>query len=71
MPQIVLLAALGALAYAGFRSLSRAGQKIAADLERAKRAAQQSADAHHKVQGVDGGTLIYDPTSGVYRPRQS
>lgn len=70
MPQVVLLAAIGAGLYAGYKALMRAGERLAAELKRTEdEASQHAANAAQK----DLGTLQYDPRSGVYKPvtRQS
>lgn len=69
MPQVILLAAIGAGIYAGFRALVRAGENFAAELKRGEdevraRAAQAGAEK-------DLGTLEYDPVSRLYKPRRS
>ena len=70
MPQVFLLAALGAGLYAGYRALLRAGEKMAAELKRSEDEVQQrtapraTGPQHEK----DLGTLEFDPRSGVYKP---
>ena len=66
MPQIVVLAAIGAGLYAGYRALVRASEAMAAQLERSKAEARQRATAQSGEK--DLGTLEYDPRSGVYKP---
>ena len=70
MPQVMLLAAIGAGVYAGYRALMRAAERLAAELTRTEAEARQRAES---VAQKDLGTLEYDPRSGVYKPvtRQS
>ena len=68
MPQVILLAALGAGLYAGMRALVRIGEQFAGDLKRNAEAVRQGAGARAPVGQKDGGTLEYDAASGVYRP---
>lgn len=70
MPQVMLLAAIGAGIYAGYRALVRAGEKLAADLKRGDDEQRANAAAAEKsVMEKDLGSLEYDPRSGVYKPR--
>ena len=70
MPQVVLLAAIGAGVYAGYRALMRMGERVAAELKRGEDELRQKAAA---AAEKDLGPLEYDPGRGVYRPvtRQS
>ncbi len=65
MPQLMVLALVGAAIYAAYRWLWRPARIIAAEVRRAesemRRAAARSAEK-------DMGALEYDPISGVYRP---
>ena len=65
MPQVVLLAAIGAGVYAGYRALMRAGERFAAELRRSEDEARQRAAMGPEK---DLGTLEFDPRSGVYKP---
>ena len=65
MPQVMLLAAIGAGVYAGYRALLRAGDRFAAELKRSEDDARQRQTAGPEK---DLGTLEYDPRSGVYKP---
>jgi hypothetical protein len=65
MPQVVLLAAIGAGVYAGYRALLRAGERFAAELKRTEDEARQRATAGPEK---NLGTLQFDPQSGVYKP---
>ena len=67
MPQVVLLAAIGAGIYAGYRALLRAGERLAAELKRSEDEMRQRAAA---AAEKDLGTLEYDPRSGVYKPAE-
>lgn len=66
MPQLVLLAALGAGLYAGYRVLARAGQKMAEELSKAE--AELRRHTTGRLDEKDLGALEYDPKSGVYKP---
>lgn len=70
MPQVMLLAAIGAGIYAGYRALVHAGEKLAAELKRGDDEQRAHAAAAEKsVMEKDLGSLEYDPRSGVYKPR--
>jgi len=66
MPHVIILALLGAAAYAGYRLLARASREIAAELRRRQEEVER-ASAPLPVER-DLGSLEYDATSGVYRP---
>jgi hypothetical protein len=68
MPQIVLLAALGAGVYAGYRALRAVGDQVRESLARAEADARARSGA--TVTERDLGRLEYDPISGTYRPRR-
>lgn len=57
MPQIVFFAAVGALAYVGYRSFVREAQRVTAKIRRTEK------------QAANGtmGTLVKDPKTGEYR----
>jgi hypothetical protein len=57
MPQIILLAVVGAVAYFGYRSFIREANRVTAKVRRAER--QQATGAN--------GTLVKDPKTGEYR----
>lgn len=65
MPQLMVLALVGAAVYAAYRWLWRPARMIVAGVRRTeaemRRAAARSAEK-------DMGYLEYDPASGVYRP---
>lgn len=65
MPQLVLLAAIGAGAYAGYRWLKRAAEQMQADLKAAEVDVRERRGAQ---RAKDLGALVYDPVSGHYRP---
>lgn len=67
MPQLVVVALLGAGLYAGYRWISRAARQVLEEAERAQRAQAQRAEA---VVIKDLGALELDPASGVYKPKQ-
>jgi hypothetical protein len=66
VPQVIVLALLGAGLYAGHRWLARTSHEIAAELHRAEDALRQSPAGRPLEK--DLGTLEYDPASGVYKP---
>lgn len=57
MPQLLLLAAVGAIAWYGYRKLIGEAERINARVRRAEEEAQNRAS----------GTLIKDPVTGEYR----
>lgn len=67
MPQIVLLAAIGAGVYAGYKVLGKLGAQVVEGLARAEADARQRAGRSGSEK--DLGQLDFDPKSGVYRPR--
>ena len=66
MPQLIVLALLGAGLYAGYRWLTRAANEITAEMQRAQEEFQRR--QRGGVIEKDLGALEYDPASGVYRP---
>ena len=66
MPQVILLAAIGAGIYTGVRALMRITQAMAEELRRKEADARQRASA--PAGEKDLGTLEFDPRSGVYKP---
>ena len=80
MPQVILLAALGAGLYAGYRAIVRAGAAMSAELKRSddelrqRTSAQRSGRPDEKDPYTkdpytkDLGALEFDPRSGVYKP---
>lgn len=71
MPQVVLFATLGALVYVGARALSRVSHQFSENLRRGTEEFQKRADTARQGDSIDGGTLEFDPVSGVYKPRKS
>lgn len=67
MPQLVLIAALGAGLYAGYRLLSRLGVP---DDQVPMPTGDEQRMADTNVE-KDMGRLVYDPQTGVYRPAES
>jgi hypothetical protein len=65
MPQLVLLAAVGAGAYAGYRWLRRAAAQMQADFKAAEVEVKEQAGA---ARAKNLGALEYDPVTGQYRP---
>ena len=68
MPQVILLAVLGAGLYAGIRALARVGEHVAAELKNREDALRQRAAAKAATGSEDRSTLEFDPKSGVYKP---
>jgi hypothetical protein len=65
VPQVIMLALLGAGAYMGYRWVVRTSREIAAEMQRAQDELRRGAPPHVER---DLGRLEYDPQSGVYRP---
>jgi hypothetical protein len=65
MPQLVLLAAIGAGAYAGYRWLRRTAEQIHADMKAAEVEVKERTGA---ARAKDLGALEFDPASGQYKP---
>ena len=65
MPQVIVLALLGAGAYMGYRWIARTSREIAAEMRRAQDELRRGASPR---VARDLGRLEYDPQSGVYRP---
>jgi hypothetical protein len=64
VPQVIILALMGAGLYAGYRWFARA-KEMAAELQRTQE------DIRRATGGAiekNLGALEYDPASGVYRP---
>ena len=68
MPQLVVLALLGAGAVAGYRWFSRALNAVNDAAVQAE-AEMQRAAAQASNQPKDLGKLELDPVNGVYRPK--
>lgn len=66
MPHLIVLAAVGAGLYAGYRWFVRANQQLAAEVERTQEELRRGAAGG--VLEKDMGRLEYDPATGVYRP---
>jgi hypothetical protein len=66
VPQLLVVAMLGAGLYAGYRWLARASRQMVEELQRAQD------DMQRRTAGAviekDLGALEYDPATGVYRP---
>ena len=65
MPQLMVLALVGAGIYAGYRWLWRPARMIVAEVRRAEDEIRRAAT---RSSVKDMGLLEYDPISGVYRP---
>jgi membrane protein implicated in regulation of membrane protease activity len=57
MPQLILLAIVGIVAYVGYRAFIREAERVSARLRRAEQEAKTKAT----------GTLVKDPVTGEYR----
>ncbi len=66
MPQVIVLALVGAGLYAGYRWFARASKEMAAELQRTQDELRQRAAGGAIEKNL--GRLEYDPASGVYRP---
>jgi hypothetical protein len=64
MPQLVVLALVGAGLYAGYRWFARTSERLATEVKRTEDELRRRA----QVAAKEMGTLEYDPASGVYRP---
>ncbi|MEO1719566.1 MAG: hypothetical protein AAFR23_04960 [Pseudomonadota bacterium] len=62
MPQLIVLGAIGAAAYATYRVARRVRAAVT------ERAAQAN-DAKQSASPQNKGTLTRDPETGIYRPR--
>jgi hypothetical protein len=69
MPQLVVLALIGAGLYAGYKWLSRELRRAAEAAERAREELQRRA-AEAAGGPKDLGRLEWDEKAGVYRPAQ-
>ena len=67
MPQLVVLALMGAGLYAGYRWFSRAAKEVTAEIRRTEDELRLRAGM---TLEKDMGELEYDPASGVYRPKR-
>jgi hypothetical protein len=65
VPQLMVLALVGAGIYAGYRWFWRPARMVAAEVRRAGEEIQR---ASGRTLEKDMGRLEYDPISGVYRP---
>jgi len=68
MPQLIVIALIGAGFYAAYRWMRQASDAIAAELNRAEDDLRRRA-AGGRIE-KDLGRLEYDPTTGVYRPQK-
>ena len=66
VPQIFVLAVVGAGLYAGYRWLTQATNEITAEVRTAEEELRRRAAAGALEK--DMGALEYDPATGVYRP---
>jgi hypothetical protein len=68
MPQLIVIALIGAGFYAAYRWMRQASDAITAELNRVEDAHRRRA-AGGRVE-KDLGRLEYDPATGVYRPQK-
>jgi len=66
VPQLIVMALVGAGLYAGYRWLSRSAKEITAEITRTEDELLRRATG--RALEKDMGRLEYDPASGVYRP---
>jgi hypothetical protein len=71
MPQVIGLMLIGAGVWAGYKALSQAVARIAADLASSDEDARRQQERAARRAEKDLGTLVYDPESGVYRPQNA
>ena len=60
MPQLLLLAAVGAVAWIGYKSLLKEAEKVSAKVRR------EEAEMQNRAQG----TLVQDPETGEYHVKK-
>ena len=76
MPQLLILAAIGAGAYFGSRWIRKKAAQFTRDLEQAKHAARkrqagkQGQHSSHPPGNQDIADLVKDPKTGVYRVKK-
>lgn len=68
MPQLIVLALVGAGLYAGYRWYSRTAKEVTAQVRRTEDELLRKASG--TALEKDMGVLEYDPASGVYRPKR-
>lgn len=68
MPQLIVLALVGAGLYAGYRWFARTTKEVTAQIRRTEEELLRRAAG--KALEKDMGVLEYDPNSGVYRPKR-
>ena len=68
MPQLIVIALIGAGFYAAYRWMRQASEAITAELNRAEDEHRRRATGGRIEK--DLGRLEYDPTTGVYRPQK-
>jgi hypothetical protein len=66
MPQLIVVALVGAGFYAAYRWMTRASEAITGELRRAEEELRQRTPDGRIEKNL--GRLEYDPASGVYRP---
>jgi len=67
MPQLIIVALVGAGFYAAYRWMKQASEAITAEMSRAEAERRQRSGGHIEK---DLGRLEYDPATGVYRPQK-
>jgi hypothetical protein len=68
VPQLIVLALVGAAVYAAYRWVWRPARTIVAEVRRAEDELRRAAAARSVEKNM--GSLEYDPRTGVYRPVQ-
>ena len=68
MPQLTVIALIGAGFYAAYRWMRQASETITAELNRAEDELRRRAPGGRIEK--DLGRLEYDPATGVYRPQK-
>ena len=68
MPQLIVLALVGAGLYAGYRWYARTVKEVTAQIRRTEDELLRKASG--TALEKDMGVLEYDPASGVYRPKR-
>ena len=69
MPQLLLLMAVGAGLYTGYKWISREVARATAAADQASAALRRSAEAARGRSPKDLGELEWDEKAGLYRPK--
>ena len=68
MPQLIVIALIGAAFYAAYRWMRQASDAVTAELSRAEDELRRRT-AGGRIE-KDLGRLEYDPATGIYRPQK-